>query len=180
MSYLKKIIIFLIRRYHSQYADTRLGDSVIINSFVFQKIFRINNHVSWPVHFTSVFKCVGKFDRGNRFPGLSPGGYFDARNGIVLGSEVRVGPHVKLISMNHDVTNYETYKDNEPIKIGDYCWLGAGVTVLPGVTLAEHIVCGAGSVVTKSFHEKNILIAGCPAKKVKNIGPIIESTKINK
>ena len=56
----------------------------------------------------------------------------------------------------------------KPITIGDNCWLGGHVTVLPGVTLGENVVVGAGSVVTKSFGD-NVVIVGNPARVIKTV-----------
>ena len=52
------------------------------------------------------------------------------------------------------------------IEIGNNCFIGTGVIILPGVTIADNCVIGAGSVVTKSFLEKGSVIAGVPAKKI--------------
>ena len=55
-----------------------------------------------------------------------------------------------------------------PIKIGDNCWFGANVSVMPGVTIGAGCVIAAGTVVTKDMPE-NSLIAGVPAKVIKTI-----------
>ena len=55
-----------------------------------------------------------------------------------------------------------------PITIGDNFWAGGGVTVLPGVTLSDNVVAGAGAVITKSFGD-NVVLAGNPAKVIKVI-----------
>ncbi|KAH3687064.1 hypothetical protein WICPIJ_001954, partial [Wickerhamomyces pijperi] len=58
-----------------------------------------------------------------------------------------------------------------PIRIGDNCWLGANVTILPGVTLGDNVVVGAGATVTKDV-ESNSLVLGVPAKVVKKLDPV--------
>lgn len=55
------------------------------------------------------------------------------------------------------------------INIGNYVFIGMGTIILPGVTIADHIIIGAGSVVTKSFLEPGVVIAGNPAKIIGNI-----------
>ena len=55
-----------------------------------------------------------------------------------------------------------------PIKIGDGCWLGGGVIVLPGVAIGEGSVIGAGSVVTKNI-PKNSLAVGNPCRVIQKI-----------
>lgn len=54
-----------------------------------------------------------------------------------------------------------------PITIGDNAWFGGSVSILPGVTLGDNVVVGAGAVVTKSFAD-NVVLAGNPAKIIKN------------
>lgn len=55
------------------------------------------------------------------------------------------------------------------IKIGNNCFVGANVTILPGVTLADGTIVGAGSVVCKSVMEKNKVIAGNPARVISSV-----------
>ena len=55
-----------------------------------------------------------------------------------------------------------------PIKIGDKCWLGGGVIVLPGVTIGDGSVIGAGSVVTKDI-PANSLAVGNPCHVIRRI-----------
>ncbi|MDT4068951.1 type 8 capsular polysaccharide synthesis protein Cap8J, partial [Staphylococcus aureus] len=57
----------------------------------------------------------------------------------------------------------------EDVKIGNYSWIGMNSVILPGVELGEHTIVGAGSVVTKSFPEGNVVIGGNPAKIIKKI-----------
>ena len=54
------------------------------------------------------------------------------------------------------------------VKIGNDCWIGAGVIILSGVTIGECSVVGAGAVVTKDV-EPYTIVAGVPAKKIKDI-----------
>ena len=134
-----------------------------------QKILRINARVPWPVHWTSKVSAPENIDRGTRFPGLSMCCHIDGRNGIVFGENVWVGPHVSIISMNHDLYDYERYVSANPILIDDNCWLGAHAVVLPRVHLGQHTVVAAGAVVTRSFPDGNQVLAGAPAKIVKKL-----------
>lgn len=141
---------------------------------IFQRVFRINADVSWPVHWSSIVSSQAKINR--RYPnwstpGFNIGQYIQAANGIVLGDRVRLGPGVKLISSDHDILDFEKHVINDPIIIENFCWLGANVVVLSGVKIAEHTIVAAGAVVTKSFLEGNCVIAGVPAKIVKKIDP---------
>ncbi len=134
-----------------------------------QKFLRINSGVGWPVHWTSQIREPSKIKRGTRFPGLSLNCYLDGRNGIDIGKNTWIGPHVSLISMNHDVNNYNKFMDSGPIVIGDNCWLAANVTILSGVELGDHTVVAAGAVVTRSFPEGDQMLAGVPAKVIKKL-----------
>lgn len=151
------------------FASKGFSTRLLIKHFIIQKIIRINGHVDWPVHWTSKVFGVEKIKRGTRCPGLANGCHIDGRNGIVIGGNVRIGPRVSLISMNHDVLSYDKYIETKPIVIGENSWLASNVIVLAGVELGEHTIVAAGSVVTKSFLEGNQIIAGNPARSIRRI-----------
>ena len=121
--------------------------------------------------------AVEKIDRGTRYPGLSMGCHIDGRNGIIFGRNVWVGPKCTIVSMNHNTQKFEDFLYAEPISIGNNCWLGANSTILPGVKLAEHTIVAAGAVVTQSFLEGNIVLAGVPAQIVKQLPPYEEKAE---
>lgn len=134
-----------------------------------QKILRNNPLVPWPVHATSKVSAPRKIDRGTRFPGLSQGCHIDGRNGILFGKNVWIGPHVSIISMNHDPNEFTRYLPADPVRIGDNCWIGARAVILPSVVLGEHTIVAAGAVVTKAFPQGNQVLAGVPARPVKSL-----------
>lgn len=146
---------------------------LILPIIFFQKILRVEGHVPWPVHWSSVVGDITKIKLADHFsmPGYANASYINSRNGIEIGVNVLLAPGVKLISANHDLCAFEKYDPCPPIRIGDNCWLGSNVVILPGVTLGEHVIVGAGAVVTKSFEDGNCVIAGNPAKKIKDIPP---------
>ena len=74
-----------------------------------------------------------------------------------------------LITANHDPANPATHLDPKPINIGKNCWIGMNSVILPGVTLGDNTTVGAGSVVTKSFPEGNCVIAGNPARIIRQL-----------
>jgi len=92
-------------------------------------------------------------------------------NGVRIGRNLRLGPGAKVISANHNLTDYLQHVDADPIIIGDNVWIGANACILPGVRLGNHVVVAAGAVVTKSFDEDDILIAGVPARKLRDLPP---------
>ena len=98
---------------------------------------------------------------------VSPGCYFQAYNGIYAGSNFLFAPGVKIISSNHDFSGNRKALKGPPIIIGSNVWLGANAIILPGVQLGDNCIVGAGSIVTKSFPEKNLILAGNPARIIK-------------
>lgn len=90
---------------------------------------------------------------------------------ITIGNHCYFGPDVGLYTPVHPIDPKQRLADVElgkPITIGDNCWFGGHVTILPGVTLGNNVVVGAGSVVTKSFGD-NVVLVGNPARVIKNI-----------
>lgn len=136
-----------------------------------QKILRINSNVPWPVHFTTRVDGARNIVPGNYAPGIAPGCYLDGTNGIFMGKNVRVAPRVSILSANHGLNDFDEYPKSEPVRIGNNCWLGTNVIILPGVQLGNHVIVAAGAVVTKSFPADNILLAGVPAKVIKQLEP---------
>lgn len=99
----------------------------------------------------------------------SYGIYFQAIDTIEIGKGSFIGPNVGLITSNHDLLDPAKRSESKPIKLGEKCWIGMNSIVLPGVSLGNHTVVGAGSVVTKSFPEGHCVIAGNPAKLIKDL-----------
>ncbi len=90
---------------------------------------------------------------------------------IYVGDHTMFGPNVTLASATHPVLpelREKEYQYNLPIKIGRNCWLGAGVIVLPGVTIGDNSVIGAGSVVTKDI-PANVVAIGTPCHVMREI-----------
>ena len=110
------------------------------------------------------------FDPDDMLKFHSTGCYFQAiKAKIIIGKGTMIAPNCGLITTNHNKNDLTQHDEGKEIKIGENCWIGMNAMILPGVHLANHIIVGAGSVVTKSFEEENIIIAGNPAKKIKNI-----------
>lgn len=134
----------------------------------FKHIVRVNADVPWPVHFTSRVVCPSRVKLGCRtYPGDMPACYIQAINGIEVGDDTILAPGVGLISANHDREDLDRHLPADPIRIGCRCWIGMNAVVLPGVQLGDGTVVGAGSVVTKSFPSGNCVVAGNPARLVR-------------
>ncbi len=91
---------------------------------------------------------------------------------IYVGNNVLFAPNVVLSTAGHPISpelRARDYQFNASIHIGNNVWLGAGVIVLPGVTIGDNTVVGAGSVVTKDL-PANVLALGTPCRVVREIG----------
>lgn len=90
---------------------------------------------------------------------------------IYVGDNVMFGPNVTIATAGHPILpelRKKGYQYNMPVRIGKNCWLGAGVIVLPGITVGDNSVIGAGSVVTKDI-PPNVVAVGNPCKILRPI-----------
>lgn len=93
---------------------------------------------------------------------------------LVIGDRVAIGPRVNII-LSSDA-NWSKLMDHleyvkSTVTLEDDCWIGAGATILPGVTIGKCAIVGAGAVVTKNVQPWTV-VAGVPAKKIKDIDRI--------
>lgn len=95
--------------------------------------------------------------------------YFQAYGKITIGKGTFIGPRVSILTTNHDLRDLTKNTPPEPVTIGKNCWIGVNSIILPGVVLGDHTIVGAGAVVTKSFPEGHQVIAGNPAKVIRQL-----------
>jgi maltose O-acetyltransferase len=90
---------------------------------------------------------------------------------IRIGEEVLIGPNVQLLGAEHPLEagpRRAGWESGRPIAIGDGAWLGGGAIVLPGVTIGENAVIGAGSVVTRDVPGA-VVAVGNPARVIREL-----------
>jgi serine O-acetyltransferase len=98
---------------------------------------------------------------------FGPGLCIAHRGTIVINKDTRVGENCRI----HACTNIGSGRDSvSSPQIGNNVYIGPGAKIFGDITVADNIAIGANSVVNKSFYEKNISIAGVPAKKINNKG----------
>lgn len=130
-----------------------VGDNVYIGKYVTIKNFhniQIGNNVS-------IHDCC----------------YIDGAGELTIGNNVSIAHHCSILTVNHQWNdsekpikyNSEVFK---PVVIHDDTWLGCGVRVLAGVTIASRSILAAGSIVNKNV-EPNSIYGGVPAKLIKNL-----------
>jgi acetyltransferase-like isoleucine patch superfamily enzyme len=91
---------------------------------------------------------------------------FDGRHyQIQTGSDVSIGPEASILTLGHDPQSPEFVNKGGDVIIGDRVWIAYRAIILPGVTIGEGAVVGAGSVVTKDV-EPHTIVAGNPARVV--------------
>lgn len=91
---------------------------------------------------------------------------------IYIGDYTMIGPNVTIAAAGHPVLpelRQEAYQFNIPVHIGKNVWIGAGVIILPGVTVGDNTVIGAGSVVTKDI-PSDVVAVGNPCRVLRPIG----------
>lgn len=90
---------------------------------------------------------------------------------IYVGDCTMFAPNVTVATAGHPICpelREKAYQFNMPVHIGRNCWIGAGALIMPGVTIGDNTVIGAGSVVTKDI-PANVVAVGNPCKVMREI-----------
>lgn len=90
---------------------------------------------------------------------------------ITIGKNVMFGPNVAIYTAGHPIhpdSRNSGYEYGIPVNIGDNVWIGGNCVILPGVTIGNNVVIGAGSVVTKDIPD-NVCAAGNPCRVIRKI-----------
>lgn len=165
----KSLLLHPYFRFERETANTQTPATVA--DWLRQNVLLQNEGPYWPVHPSSTVSNWQNVLAGvETSPGLMAGCYVAALAPIYIGDYTQIAANVGLISANHVPEDNREYKLGE-IRIGAYCWIGMNVVVLPGVTLGDFTIIGAGAVVTKSFPEGYCVLGGTPAKVIKRLDP---------
>ena len=124
-----------------------------------QLIFKLNNTMPMTEEYDALVHEI--------FPDMGDGSRINTLLTAVRPHNVHISANVQLISNNHDL-NQRNIITCKPVRICRKAWIGAGATILPGVTVGENAVVGAGSVVTRDVPPMTI-VAGNPAKIIRKI-----------
>ncbi len=99
---------------------------------------------------------------------------------VTIGDDVLIGPRVTIACATHPLNAKERRSGVElafPVSIGNTVWIGAGVSIMPGVTIGDNAVIAAGAVVTKDV-PANCLVGGVPATVIKEIPNDADRTEL--
>ena len=181
------MLIQLIKKIKLDYISDRIGPDLPFThwklyfnkkmvSFCKKKFKKFSN----TAQFRAGAYAVGcsKIEIGDRViirPGCMLFGESETLNSsIVIEDDVMMGSGVHIYIHNHKFERLDLplidqgFYPDKPVILRKGCWIGANVIILPGVEIGSNTVVGAGSVVTKSF-QKGVVIAGNPAKIIKNV-----------
>jgi acetyltransferase-like isoleucine patch superfamily enzyme len=150
----------------------------LINAFV-QRVLRLDANCRYGKHFASrILHPDGlTIEDDCRFVRLclaAHGGcYINAADGLWIGKGTIWSANVAMVSQTHAIDDFREAPLTGGIRIGRGCWIGFGSVILPGVVLGDHTVVGANSVVTRSFEQGRVVIAGAPAVEIRKLdGPL--------
>jgi acetyltransferase-like isoleucine patch superfamily enzyme len=119
--------------------------------------------------FAPFYTNFGRFTRIGKNVFINHACSFLDMGGITIEDQVLIGPKVNLITENHPLDPADRRAlICKPIVIQRNAWIGAGATILPGVTIGENAVVAAGAVVSRDV-PANIIVGGVPAKFLKTI-----------
>jgi len=172
--------LFVGRRVIVEYAGLlRVGRSCIFEDGVSISAlseFGVNFASNVTIGKGAIIQCTGVIARRGfgvevgENSAIGPLSFIGAQGGVKIGSNVIMGPGVRIFSENHRFTDLALPirlqgESRKGVVIGDDCWIGAGATIVDGVTIGTGCVIAAGAVVTRSVSDRTI-VAGVPARAI--------------
>lgn len=152
-----------------------LLSSEIIPAFIRVRAMRM---VGYRVSRTTTIWANAKFGSKRIETGenvfINYGFYFDGNEHLKIGSNVRIAQFVRVLTATHAIGPPQQRCPvdvlEQPVAIGDGCWIGCGVTIFPGVKISDGCVVAANSLLISST-EPNGLYMGAPARRVRTLAP---------
>jgi maltose O-acetyltransferase len=130
---------------------------------------RIHRSVSFGAETPGPIKILGPLENIEIGEGtaINANAHMNTEGGVKIGRYVHIGINLVIYSSNHNFRStvgipYDDSVINKPVSIGDFVWMGANVSIVPGVTIGEGAIVGMGAVVTKDVPECAI-VGGNPA-----------------
>lgn len=133
--------------------DVRIGNHFLVRSIMYPSVIMVDKNAVLDIG-DSVFLNYGVDIGCTKF--------------ITIGNHVKIGPFTNIIDSNYHEIQHGEDVVHLPVAIKDNVWIGRSCIILPGVTIGENSIVASGSVVTKNVPD-NVLVAGIPAKVVKNL-----------
>lgn len=102
--------------------------------------------------------------------GIAPYVHIWGSGGVEIGDNSLIASHVAITSLTHDknIHPYDAGLISKKVVIGKNVWIGTHAVILPGVTIGENSIIGAGTIVTKSI-PKNSVVVGTPGKIIETL-----------
>ncbi len=93
-----------------------------------------------------------------------------ANKPVTIGDNTMIASHVQITTSTHSykIRPYRDHREDAPVVIGNNVWIGSGAIILPGITIGDNSVIGAGSVVTRDVPASTV-VAGVPAKVIRSL-----------
>ena len=90
--------------------------------------------------------------------------------GVYIGRNTLIAPSVNIFTAGHplDADERDSWEYCKPVRIGERCWIGGGVTICPGVTIGDRVVIGAGATVTADIPSDSLAV-GTPARVIRKL-----------
>ena len=167
MIYVSKSCKLKIKKlsFNSQWDDIRKNNNLIAGSLYFADNSNINIgnvQIYAGTRFTVNNNAKFKFKSGF----INYDSVIECFNNIEIGKGVYISERVQIRDSNNHTIIRDDYTKTAPIKIGNHVWIGIGAIILPGVTIGDGAIVGAGALVNKDIPPKALAV-GCPAKVVR-------------
>ncbi len=151
-------------RAYNRTSSSKLG--LVRRYLLMKKIF---GQKTWSWIEPPFFFCYGRHIKLGNYCYINVNCSFIDDGEIEIQDNVEFGPNVVIATVGHPLDpSLRPLMYAEKVTIKKNCWIGASVTILPGVTIGENSVIGAGSVVTKDIPD-NVIAYGSPCKVIREL-----------